>query len=79
MLSGQETIEILYETPGKELIQHGVTKEILGVRAERDGKPCYIAARQSSRLDLRGLREQPGDDPELPARPAILLYLGLAV
>ena len=41
-LSSPETIEILYETPGKALIQHGVTKDILGVRAERDGKPCYI-------------------------------------
>ena len=71
-------IEILYETPGKELIQHGVTREILGVRAERDGKPCYIAASRGGGLDLRGLREQPGDDPQLPAGLAVLLYLGLA-
>jgi glycine/D-amino acid oxidase-like deaminating enzyme len=35
-------IEVLYEPPGRELIQPGVTKEILGVRAERDGKACCI-------------------------------------
>jgi hypothetical protein len=28
-------IEVLYETPGREPIQHGVTKEILGVRPGR--------------------------------------------
>ncbi len=47
-------IEILYETPGKELIQHGVTREILGVRAERHGKPCYIAASRAVILTCGG-------------------------
>src|SRR5215470_8004262 len=47
-------IEILYTTPGKELIQHGVTKDIFGVRAERDGKPCYIAARRAVVLTCGG-------------------------
>ena len=47
-------IEILYATPGKALIQHGVTKDILGVRAERDGKPCYIAARRAVVLTCGG-------------------------
>ena len=31
----QRPISILYETPGRELIQHDVTKEILGVRARQ--------------------------------------------
>ena len=31
--SKQRPIPILYETPGRELIQHDITKEILGVRA----------------------------------------------
>ena len=31
----QRPIPILYETPGRELIQHDITKEILGVRAQR--------------------------------------------
>src|SRR5215471_7498085 len=30
----QRPIPILYETPARELIQHGTTKEILGVRAQ---------------------------------------------
>jgi succinate dehydrogenase/fumarate reductase flavoprotein subunit len=50
----ERAIEILYTTPGKELIQHGVTKDILGVRAERDGKPCYIAARRAVVLTCGG-------------------------
>jgi hypothetical protein len=47
-------IEVLYETPGKEPIQHGVTKEILGIRAERDGKACYIEASRAVVLTCRG-------------------------
>jgi succinate dehydrogenase/fumarate reductase flavoprotein subunit len=47
-------IEILYETPGKELIQHGVTKDILGVRAVRHGKPYSIAARRAVVLTCGG-------------------------
>ena len=48
-------IEILYETPGKELIQHGVTREILGVRAERDGKRMLHRGQPRGHLDLRGV------------------------
>ena len=33
----QRPIPILYETPARELIQHDITKEILGVRAEQRG------------------------------------------
>ena len=39
---------------GKELIQDGVTREILGVSAERDGKPCYIKARKAVVLTCGG-------------------------
>src|ERR1700744_3703236 len=38
----QRPIQVLYETPGQALIQHDSTKEILGVRAERDGKPVTV-------------------------------------
>src|ERR1700709_153886 len=31
-------ITVLYETPGKALIQHDISKEILGVRAQRGSK-----------------------------------------
>jgi hypothetical protein len=47
-------IEILYATPGRELIQHGVTKAILGVRAEREGKPYYIKASRAVVLTCGG-------------------------
>jgi succinate dehydrogenase/fumarate reductase flavoprotein subunit len=47
-------IEILYATPGKALIQDGVTREILGVRATQDGKPYYIAARRAVVLTCGG-------------------------
>ncbi len=47
-------IEILYQTPGKELIQHGVTKEILGLRAERGGKPFHVKASKAVVLTCGG-------------------------
>ena len=47
-------IEILYATPGKALIQHGVTKDILGVRTERDGKPYHIKASRAVVLTCGG-------------------------
>lgn len=47
-------IEILYETPGRALIQHGVTQDILGVRAEQQGIPYYIAARRAVVLTCGG-------------------------
>lgn len=40
----ERPIEVLYETPGCELIQHGLTEEILGVRAEQDGQSLYVKA-----------------------------------
>ncbi|MBM3222708.1 MAG: FAD-binding protein, partial [Candidatus Tectomicrobia bacterium] len=47
-------IEIMYETPGKALIQDGVTQAILGVRAERQGQPYHIAARRGVILTCGG-------------------------
>jgi len=47
-------IDMLYETPGKALIQDGVTQAILGVRAERDGKPCDIKASKAVVLTCGG-------------------------
>lgn len=37
-------VEVLYSTPATELIQHPETGEIVGVKAERDGKPVAIKA-----------------------------------
>ena len=40
-------IEILYETPGKELIQNPATGEIIGVKAENAGKTINIKAKKA--------------------------------
>jgi succinate dehydrogenase/fumarate reductase flavoprotein subunit len=50
----QRPIPILYETPGRELIQHDVTKEILGVRAQRGMRPITIKARRGVVLTCGG-------------------------
>lgn len=50
----ERRIEILYETPGKELIQASATKEILGVRAERDGQPFHVKAARAVVLTCGG-------------------------
>jgi succinate dehydrogenase/fumarate reductase flavoprotein subunit len=47
-------INVLYATPGKQLIQNGVTKAILGVTAERDGKPFHIKANKAVVLTCGG-------------------------
>jgi succinate dehydrogenase/fumarate reductase flavoprotein subunit len=47
-------IEIAYETPGKALIQHGIRRDILGVRAERHGASVSIAARRGVVLTCGG-------------------------
>lgn len=47
-------IEILYESPGRELIQDGITKEILGIRAEQRGKSIYVKARKAIVLTCGG-------------------------
>jgi succinate dehydrogenase/fumarate reductase flavoprotein subunit len=40
----QRPIQVLYETPGKELIQHAATKEILGVRALHGNRSVDVKA-----------------------------------
>jgi succinate dehydrogenase/fumarate reductase flavoprotein subunit len=50
----QRPISILYETPGRELIQDNVTKGILGVRAQRGNKPIYVKARKGVVLTCGG-------------------------
>ncbi|MDB3953256.1 FAD-binding protein [Alphaproteobacteria bacterium] len=47
-------LRILYKTPGKELIQNGITGEILGVRAEQKGKQLIIKARKGVVLTCGG-------------------------
>ena len=50
----QRPIRIMYETPGHELIQHDVTKEILGVRARRSDGPIHVKARRAVVLTCGG-------------------------
>ena len=50
----QRPISVLYETPGRELIQDGVTKDILGVRAEKDGQSITVKARKGVVLTCGG-------------------------
>jgi succinate dehydrogenase/fumarate reductase flavoprotein subunit len=50
----QRPIPILYETPGRELIQHDGTKEILGVRARRGEKSIAVKARKGVVLTCGG-------------------------
>jgi len=47
-------IEILYQTPGRELIQNGITRDILGVRAEHNGQALYVKARKAVILTCGG-------------------------
>jgi succinate dehydrogenase/fumarate reductase flavoprotein subunit len=50
----QRPIRVLYETPGRSLIQHDLTKEILGVRAEKDGRTVAVKARKGVVLTCGG-------------------------
>jgi succinate dehydrogenase/fumarate reductase flavoprotein subunit len=50
----ERPIRVLYETPGRELIQHDVTREILGVRAERGEKSLFVKARKGVVLTCGG-------------------------
>ncbi len=50
----ERRIEVLYATPGKELVQNYPTKEILGVRAEREGNPFNIKAKRAVVLTCGG-------------------------
>ena len=50
----ERPIRILYETPGKGLIQNGQTGEIVGVRAIRDGETIAVRARKAVVLTCGG-------------------------
>jgi succinate dehydrogenase/fumarate reductase flavoprotein subunit len=50
----ERSIPIAYETPGRELIQDGETREILGVRAEQGEKSIYVKARKAVVLTCGG-------------------------
>ena len=50
----QRPIPILYESPGKELIQDNITREILGVRAQRRDESIYVKARKGVVLTCGG-------------------------
>ncbi|MCG8548576.1 MAG: FAD-binding protein [Alphaproteobacteria bacterium] len=50
----QRPIRICYKTPGRELVQDGSTKEILGVCAAQDGKPVHVKARKAVVLTCGG-------------------------
>lgn len=47
-------IEILYETPGRELIQSPATGDVLGVLADSGGKPVRVKARRGVVLACGG-------------------------
>ncbi|MEJ0019511.1 MAG: FAD-dependent oxidoreductase [Acetobacteraceae bacterium] len=50
----QRPIRILYESPGKELIQHETTGEIIGVRAQTTGGAILVKARRGVVLTCGG-------------------------
>jgi succinate dehydrogenase/fumarate reductase flavoprotein subunit len=50
----QRPIPILYEAPGRELVQHDSTREIIGVRAERGEKSIHVKARKAVVLTCGG-------------------------
>jgi len=50
----ERPIRVCYETPGKELIQDGETREILGIRAMQDGKTINVKARKAVVLTCGG-------------------------
>ena len=50
----EREIEVLYESPAKELIQRNGTGEIVGVRAEQGGKSVYVRANKAVILTCGG-------------------------
>jgi succinate dehydrogenase/fumarate reductase flavoprotein subunit len=50
----ERDIAVHYESPARELIQHPETKEILGVRAEKDGRFFLLKARRGVVLTCGG-------------------------
>jgi succinate dehydrogenase/fumarate reductase flavoprotein subunit len=50
----ERPIPILYETPGRELIQKPATREIVGVRAQQGNKSVFVKARKGVVLTCGG-------------------------
>jgi len=50
----ERPIQVLYETPGRTLIQHDTTKDILGVRAQRGDRTITVKARKGVVLTCGG-------------------------
>jgi succinate dehydrogenase/fumarate reductase flavoprotein subunit len=50
----ERPISILYATPARQLIQHDITKEILGVRAQRGKQSINVKARKAVVLTCGG-------------------------
>jgi len=50
----QRPISVLYETPGRKLVQHHLTDEIIGVRAQQGGKWINVKARKAVILTCGG-------------------------
>jgi succinate dehydrogenase/fumarate reductase flavoprotein subunit len=50
----QRPIRVLYENPARALIQDDITKNILGVRAQRDGRSVHAKARRAVVLTCGG-------------------------
>ncbi len=53
-LTKQRPIQILYETPGRQLIQNPLTGEILGVRAQQGDRTIAVKARKGVVLTCGG-------------------------
>lgn len=51
---GEREIEVLYESPAKQLIQRDGTREIVGVRAEHGGEQVYVRANRAVVLTCGG-------------------------
>ena len=50
----QRPISILYETPARSLVQHPITKEILGVRSQRRDRSIHVKAGKAVVLTCGG-------------------------
>lgn len=50
----ERSIRVCYETPGRSLIQDGATGEIIGVRAQQDGREICVKARKGVVLTCGG-------------------------
>ena len=55
----ERDIAVEYEMPGRELIQNPDSREIIGVRAEKNGKSVFIKARKGVVLTCGGFEANP--------------------